>query len=102
MIFGQTADPQINVIDRTIQLLQLGLERRIGSDLGEALDLGQSVGGPYGIVIGQAVVAASLNVQAGQIESAAARRSEQEVAHAVDDGGIDLGARVGRQIFQKR
>ena len=72
------------------------LHGRVGVICAKLGDARQAVRRAGRVVVGQAVVAAALDVQRGQVEPALARLAEQEVAQAVDDLGVDLlGVRRG-------
>src|SRR5262249_33672720 len=70
MVFRQTSYPKIDVVDVAVELLELGLDVGIGRDLSKTGNLWQAVSGADGVVVGQAVVAAALDVERGQVEAA--------------------------------
>src|SRR5437773_8267807 len=73
MVLGQSADPEIDVIDRAVERLQIGRQLAIGRDLAKARYLGQVIRGSHAVVVGQAIVAAALDVQARQVKPARPR-----------------------------
>src|SRR5262249_22526659 len=99
---GQGAHPQVDVVHAAVQVLQLLLDGLVGSDLAEARHPGQAVGGTDGVVVGQAVVPAALDVERGQVEAALPRLAEQEDLQLGDNLVVDLLGVVGRQVLQDR
>ena len=59
VIFGEAANPDVNVVDCRIRCGESSLCVYIGRDLGERGDRGQSVVDPSLVVIRQTVIAAS-------------------------------------------
>ena len=79
MILGQSADPQVDGIDAAVNRSNFAC-RPIARDLREARHPRQSIGDARGVVVGQTVIAAALDVERGQIEPAGAGRAEEEIA----------------------
>ena len=51
VVLRETANPQVDVVDVAVELLQCLLELRVGGDVGKARDARQPVGGARGVVI---------------------------------------------------
>ena len=66
VVLGQGADPEVDVVDAAVKRLRAWPARPVGRDLREARHPRQAVGGPDGVVVGQAVVAAALDVEAAR------------------------------------
>ena len=85
---------------------------RIGRDLAEARDRAQAVGFADGVVIGESMVAAALDIERRQVQAALPRCAEEEVAQAIDDlvvvflrerrGGVLQNAVDSRLLEQSR
>ena len=85
MVFGQCADPQVDVVDRAVQRFQRRLHFRVGRNLAERRHACESVCFTHCVVIGQAMITAPLDVERCQIEAALPWRTEQEVPQAIGD-----------------
>ena len=72
----------------------------IAGDLGKGFHFRETVGGAGGVVVGESVVAAALDIQGGEVESAGSGRAEEEVAQAADELGIDFLGLVRGEVFQ--
>src|SRR5262245_30120977 len=99
MILGQTGDPAVEPSDvAAIKRGQRLRELWVGSNLAERRWNGRPslIVAFERAVIGQADVAAALDVERGEVESAGARRAEEEVAKIVDDKIIDFFGGLGR------
>jgi len=68
MPLGQSTDPQIYVIDTAVDRLQRRLDCRIGIDLRERRDARQAKSRSRVVVIRQAMIAATLDVQRCQVQ----------------------------------
>src|SRR5207302_1387965 len=90
MVLGQSTDPQVDVVYRSIFSPQLLLQLGIAGDLVEVSHSGQAVCSTNCVVVRQTMIATALNIQAGKIESACAGRPEKEVADFVDHPIIDF------------
>ena len=101
MLFRQPTHPQIDRVDIAIGLLQRLLHGHVGGDFGKARHPLQAVGCPHRVVIGQAVVAAPLDVQRCQIKAPLAGGPKEEVPHIVHHLGVDLLGPIAGEIFEQ-
>ena len=102
VLLREPGHPEIELVDAAVGLLERGLHGGVGSDLGEAGHLRQSIGDPDGVVVGQAVIPAALDVERGQIEAALPGGAEEEIPNVVDHLRVDLLGPVAGQILEQR
>ncbi len=100
VFFCQHAHPKVDFIHRPVDLLQLGLQSLVISDLAEIPHLGQAIGRASGVVVAQAVVAATLNVQRRQVQATLSGLTEQEVTQLIHHLQVHFLAGVAHQVFQ--
>ncbi|CAB4936141.1 unannotated protein [freshwater metagenome] len=102
MVLGQPADPQVDVVDRSVQALQLRLDCHVRRDLIERTHPRQAVGRAHGVVVGQPVVTSALNVERCEVKAAGSGRAEEEVADVIDDQQVDLlSSSRGRSLEER-
>ena len=102
MPLREPRDPEIETIDRSVRLLEGALHLHVRRDLREGRHPRQPVRLADRVVVGDAMVPPSLDVECREIEAAGPRGSEEKVAHVVHHRRVDLLAAITRQILQDR
>src|ERR1041385_9486872 len=90
MCLRQAADKSIDVIGRAISLREFGLKIGIGSHIGPGSLGRQSQSGSHSVIAGRAVIATTLDIERGEIESRASVSTDNEIAHRIDNKDIHL------------
>ena len=90
MILGQRSDPEVDVVDAAILRAKLVLQGDIVRDLAELPHAVQAIRLTHAVVIGQAMIAATGDVEAGEVEAAGTGGAKQEIADAVDDLVVEV------------
>ena len=88
--FGQTSNPQVDVVDIAVQSFELVSKLEVRSDVMETRDRVQAESLTNGIEIAETVVATTLDIERTQVKSARTWGSEKEVTNTVDQLVVNL------------